>query len=142
MKVKSITPLKDKEDKDLWRVNFEEDKRSMWLGFAPKFTAGDTIDDDKIQESSTGKSWIFKKKGEAKTEVKSEPKRSYGKTPEEQASIEHQVDKKVTSEIYCCHIEKGVPFNKKLLDEIFRAVQSLGRSVAEVAKEEYGAVEK
>ena len=66
--------------------------------------------------------------------------RSYGKTPEEQASIERQVDKKITGEIYGYHIEKGVPFNKKLLDEIFKAVRGLGKDLVEEAKK-MGAVD-
>ena len=144
MKVTAITPQKNtKTGGDMWRVQFEEDSKSMWLGFAPSFTVGDTIDDAKIQVSSTGKSWVFKKKEEStSTETpRVEPKKSYGKTPEEQASIERQVDKYVTADIYGSHIEKGVPFNKKLLDEIFKAVRGLGKDLVEEAKK-LGAVEK
>ena len=67
--------------------------------------------------------------------------RSYGKTPEEQASIERQVDKYVTATIYGDHIEKGVPFNEKLMRQIFKVVESLGKSVVETAKKDYGAVD-
>jgi len=142
MKVKLITPLHDdSKNQDLWRVDFEEDSKPMWTSFAPSFTVGHTIDDEKLQPSRKGTSWVFKKKSTATaTEVpKSASPRTYGKTPEEQASIERQVDKKITGEIYGYHIEKGVPFNKKLLEEIFRAVRGLGALLEEAKK--LGAVE-
>lgn len=134
MKVTTITPTKNTQTGgDMWRVQFEEDTKSMWLGFAPTFTAGDTIDDAKIQVSSTGKSWVFKKK-EASTTDSSKVPKTYGKTPEEQASIERQVDKKITAELYGYHIDKGVPFNKELLGTIYKAVRGLGALVEEAKK--------
>jgi len=145
MKVKLITPTKNtKTGGDMWRVQFEEDAKSMWLGFEPTFGVGSIIDDDKIQVSSTGKSWIFKKKEEAGTSTpapKTEPKKSYGKTPEEQNSIERQVDKKVTAEIYGYHVDKATPFDRALLNNIFTVVRGLGKDLVEEAKKEYGAVE-
>jgi hypothetical protein len=143
MKVTAITPTKNtKTGGDMWRVQFEEDTKSMWLGFAPTFTAGDTIDDAKIQVSSTGKSWVFRKKEESTSTTPETPKtassKTYGKTPEEQASIERQVDKKVSAEIYGYHIERGVPFQGQLLSQIYKAVRGLGKDLVEAIKKEGG----
>ena len=144
MKVKSITPSKDRDQKDVWIVNFEEDSRSMWCPFLPSFSVGHIFEADKLQLSSTGKSWIFKKKQVASTEPpKSEPRKSYGKTPEEQASIERQVDKKNAVELYCHTTDAGIVLNEAYLVKCYNAAHSLGRNPAvEVAKKEYGAVEK
>ena len=70
MKVTAITPSKNsKTGLYMWRVQFEEDSKSMWLGFAPSFTVGHILDNDKIQVSSTGKSWVFRKKEETPKEA-------------------------------------------------------------------------
>jgi len=75
MKVRQITPLKDKEGKDLWRIDFEGDDKAMWTGFSPTFSVGHTIEDDKIQLSKSGKSWIYKKKDSGATPT--DPKREW-----------------------------------------------------------------
>jgi len=67
MKVKLITPLQDKEGKDVWRIDFEESDKAMWAGFSPSFSVGHIIDDDKLQPSKSGKSWIFKRKQQTET---------------------------------------------------------------------------
>ena len=141
MKVKQITPLKDKENKDIWRIDFEEDDKPMWTSFKPSFSVGNTIDDDKLQPSRKGTSWVFKRT--IKTEPsKSEPRKSYGRPPEEIASIELQTDKKITAEIYGYHVDKSNPFQENLLKQIFKAVRGLGKNLLVEEAKKVGAIEK
>ena len=88
MKVKLITPLHDDaKNQDLWRVDFEEDSKPMWVSFAPTFSVGSVIDDAKLQPSRKGTSWVFKKRDAVSPsgeKPKSETRKSYGKSQDEE----------------------------------------------------------
>jgi len=68
--------------------------------------------------------------------------KSYTADPQKIESIELQNNKNNAVAIYCQVTEKGTPFDGELLGKLFRACQALGADIVQVAKEEYGAVEK
>ena len=112
MKVKAITPLKDKEDKDLWRIDFEEDSRAMWMSVQPTFSVGYEIDDDKLEHSKSGKSWVFKRKKD--TPSKQEPKKNnYGKYSERDSEVESskRLALMEANRLYLHHIDGKAPIN-------------------------------
>ena len=138
MKVTQIRDYNRKSDnKQYWRIDFEGVEKCCLMFNEPKFKVGDELPDKNFKLTKNGEYYIWVGDGEAK----SYPRRSYGKTPEEQESIERQVDKKITSEIYRHHVSPEVPFDKKQLTEIYNACHSLGRTLVDTAKKEYGAVE-
>ena len=61
MKVSSITPIKTKDGKDIWKVSLEGTDKPLWLQYAPKFEVGSDIPDDSLQLSSKGTSYIMKR---------------------------------------------------------------------------------
>jgi len=136
--VEKITSQKRKKDnKQYWRVEFEGDEYPLLMFSKPQFSEGDDIPEDTLK--------LAGKEGQEYYTLKEKPKqssRAYGKSQEEIASIELQVEKKLAVELYCHVTEQGSPFDGDLLLKLFRACQALGKDLITVAKQQYGAVEK
>ena len=117
MKVKSISKLQGKDGKDLWKIDFEEDSKPMWASFQPNFDEGHIIDDDKLQPSRKGTSWVFKKTTEPKQEKR------YAKNDDD---IMLQVALKVTIELEKHHN----PPNGNLDESVHRVMQGTQKMFA------------
>ena len=115
MKIKSITPLKDKEGKDLWRIDFEESPLPMWTSFKPKSSVGNTIEDDRLQKSKKGTSWGFKKKGETPVSTSRKPTSS---RDEDRTDIRTALMQ--ANLTYMHTVAREVPFNDTLFDDIYQ----------------------
>ena len=139
MKVTSIRDYKRKsDDKPYWRIDFEDLTVPCLMFTKPQFKEGDELPDKNFRLTKNGEYYVWASDGEGK----SYPKRAYGKSAEEIASIEQQVDKKIASEIYCHITEVGTPFDKDKFKEIYRVCRSLnGSPIVKEAKKQYGAVE-
>ena len=138
MIVEKITSQKrKKDDRQYWRVEFSDAEYPLLMYSKPQFSEGDNIPEDTLK--------LAGKEGQEYYTLKEKPKqsnRTYGKSQEEIASIELQVEKKLAVELYCHVTEQGSPFDGDLLLKLFRACQALGKDLITVAKQQYGAVEK
>ena len=98
MKVTSIRELhRQKDGKVYWRVDLDGMTIPMLVFNKPEFVEGADIPEDSITLTGKEGNQYYAPKTEAR---KSYPKRSYGKTPEEIASIEVQVAVKLVAEIF------------------------------------------
>ena len=152
MKVVNIEELKKTDGSSYWQVTLPKkdgtpSKSPLVEWEKPTYNIGDELPYQVILMKPETERWYYKRREEATTQpktgdaIKDTGRKFYGKTPEEQASIERQVDKKIAAELYRHHVSSETPFDKAELVKIYNACHSLGKNpVVEEAKK-MGAVE-
>lgn len=153
VKEATTTPTKDGKKTYLSAVLSDGTRESKYSIFDPNLQkilqeahkSGESVN---VGLEKEGNFWNVKTAVITSEEVVTEQKETKptwkpsGKSPEEQASIERQVDKKNAVEIYCHVTEQGTPFDAEQLRKIFKACRALALDIVEEAKKGYGAVEK
>ena len=145
MKVSNITPYERRKDnKPYWKVDFEEVDIPLITYLEPWFEIGSEIPKEKLKRTGDGKFYTYSKDdGDKAPRTQKTTPKSYTADPAKMESIELQNNKNNAVQLYCHVTEPAVPFNKDLLKDIFREVQTLGNEnylVKEAKK--MGAVEQ
>jgi len=147
-KVSNIEETPGADGSPRWVISLQDKKVTLAVREEPTYKIGDMLPFEiELIKPEKGR-WYYKRRGittqasRSAEAPKSESRKSYGKSPEEQESIERQVDKKMAAEIYCHVTEAGAEFDKSKLFEIYRACHTLPKSSLVEEAKKMGAVEQ
>jgi hypothetical protein len=123
MKVIKITSRNRKKDgKQYWDIALEGSEIPLLMFTQPEFKEGVELDKDSLQVSRDGKYYMLATQSKSS---ENRPQKSYGKSPEETASIERQVRIKATVEVYNHCTEENTPFDKEIFNEIYNTCRTI-----------------